>query len=1045
MQLNILHFSDLHYMHNDLKILNLRDKILDNRTDKDIIDLVIFSGDLTYKPSKDEFENSFKYFIQPIINKYNVDIDNCFFTIGNHDVNLDKRSKLIFGGLKQQKEDKKILQEVLNKEIILNEFEDYKKFIEYLDQKTLLENNTFYKIYKTEIRHIKIGCVSFNSSLFMEDSKTDHGKLWINPDLLLESVRNINDCDIKILNLHHPLNWFSNKNEIENLILDKFNLVFFGHEHNHSGKYISDIYNKDILSLYATSLYHPKNERNGFCIYSYNIDTNELLFKRKDFNKQKNIFETIASEKIENINLMKKVPKAIRNQHICSEIYPNLKNHINKYLAINLTSDKIKKDIEEVYVHPKIIKEGTPKQKKNDLYLKRKDIENEIEFSLEDIINFEMNTIFYGKKECGKTTLLNMVNITYLTNNNSYVPIYISGDELIGENSISIFTAKIEDYIGKFYHNKNLPIKKMIEEKRFIFLIDNINNLSSKLLEYVIKLDNIVISTFLIKDYEFTDEKVLLVNKESDLFNSFKKLEIKALRKKDNRLLTKQIVPEESYKRISTKVLDSLSNLNLPSNPFITTLLAWMYIEKIDIRENEPQIIDVFLDYLLEKSDLSKTFQGKLDFQDKKDLLSKIAFQFFLRQKLSLHEDEILNVIIDHSKSFYAFDINSKDILDYFYKRRILIRNNSLVQFSYRVFYYYFISTYMISNKDFYQTILKNRLHIINMPDELKYYAALQRDDIQIIEQIEIYFKENRYYKKFQKIEFPEFDSTTVIKHLDNRFENQNFETEENNIESPNLDNDENEDEKIIHKIDDIKTEIRENNVEVFNKNIIIEVEEKKASREEFFILNMIYSEFTKHLSVVTIEEKEIYFKKAINNYIRIFKSSEELFQKDKLLKRFINVKYPQKLTDEDEYDFMKKAIEHQILVMITQIVDVTLSTSKMINIYNILNLDKNPYNVFFSLILKSETDSYTVELFNDIRNFLAKNININFDKILKTKLYYDIGTKSLTNEVQKNIKSTLLDLEYKISGSKIRENRMSRKEVQNLIEDNIRISKLLL
>lgn len=1039
MKLNILHFSDLHYIHDDAKIINLRDKILDCVDKNEMITLMIFSGDLVYKPSADNFNNSYEHFIKLILNKYNISIDNCFFTIGNHDVDLNKRSKLIFSGLKAEKEDKKTIQEVLDNEIQLNEFKDYNNFINNLNQKTLKENNVFFQIYKTNFEHIKIGCVSFNTSLFMEDSKTDFGKLWININLLNESVKNLNDCDIKILNLHHPLDWFSNKNEIENFILDKFNLVFFGHEHNHSGKYILDVYNKDILSLHATSLHHPKNERNGFCIYNYQIDTNELVFKRKDFNKQHNIFETIKSETIENVNLMKKVSKAIRNQHICSEIYPNLKKHINKYLAINLTSENIKKDIEEIYIHPKIIEENLNKRK-NDFNLRKKEIEKDSEFSLKDIINLEKNTIFYAKKESGKTTLLNMINITYLITNNNYIPIFISGNELVDCNSISMFTAKIEDYFNKFYHNKNLPIKKMIQEKRFIFLIDDINNLSYKLISDIINLDNIVISTFSIKEYEVSDEKILSLNNENDLFHNFKKLEIKALRKKDNKLLTKQIVPEESYKRISTKVLDSLSNLNLPSNPFITTLLAWMYVEKIDIRENEPQIIDVFLDYLLEKSDLSKTFEGKLNFSDKKDLLSKIAFKFFIEQKLALREDEILNVIIEHSKQFYAFTICSKDILEYFYKRRILINNFGLVQFSYRVFYYYFISLYMITNKEFYQLILNNKLYLINMIDELKYYAALQRYDTETIEKIESYFH-NNFNKKLQKIEFPEIKLNVIIENISNQ-ENDNTITENKNPNSESFLSE--NDKELTFRIDDIKTEIRENSVENFNKNTLIKIEDKKSLKEEFFILNMIYSEFIKHLVSVKVEEKEIYFKKAIDNYIRIFNYWEQMFERDVFLKRLIKIKFPNEAIEDKGFNFIKINFRNEILTMLTQIVDITLSTPKMLNMYNTLYSDKNPYNIFLSLILKSETENYSNELINQFKSFLNINTNINFDNIIKIKLFYDITSKTLTSDVQKNIKNLLIDLEYKLNGAFIQKNNISKKEIQNFLEENIKMSKLL-
>ncbi len=422
MEINILHFSDIHYKDGDTKIDNLLEKLLIFDFNKKI-DLIFFSGDLLSKPSEQGFENVFTNFIKPLIYKFNISIDNCIFTVGNHDVDLTKRSKLTFSGLKVEREDKNILNDIISNKVILEEFIDYKKFIDNLNQSSLIENNVIYSIHKNIVNKIQIGTISINSSLFMEKSDQDFGKLWLSTNLIMDLAKKLNDCAIKVLNIHHPLDWFQNKNELEKIILDKFNICFFGHEHQHDGIYKSDLYNRDILCLFAASMYHQSNPRNGLCHYTYNVDKNEMEFIKIEHNKHQNIFEKIDSCKIDNINLMKKASKAIRNQHICSEIFPNLKEHINKYLAINLTSENIKKDIEEIYTHPKIVKEENKNNKFN-----QKIEEEETIIELMDFLNYERNIILQGKQECGKTTILNMINFTFLRHNNNFIPIYIPGN-----------------------------------------------------------------------------------------------------------------------------------------------------------------------------------------------------------------------------------------------------------------------------------------------------------------------------------------------------------------------------------------------------------------------------------------------------------------------------------------------------------------------------------------------------------------------------------------------------------------------------------------
>ncbi len=1050
MEINILHFSDIHYKDGDTKIDNLLEKLLIFDFNKKI-DLIFFSGDLLSKPSEQGFENVFTNFIKPLIYKFNISIDNCIFTVGNHDVDLTKRSKLTFSGLKVEREDKNILNDIISNKVILEEFIDYKKFIDNLNQSSLIENNVIYSIHKNIVNKIQIGTISINSSLFMEKSDQDFGKLWLSTNLIMDLAKKLNDCAIKVLNIHHPLDWFQNKNELEKIILDKFNICFFGHEHQHDGIYKSDLYNRDILCLFAASMYHQSNPRNGLCHYTYNVDKNEMEFIKIEHNKHQNIFEKIDSCKIDNINLMKKASKAIRNQHICSEIFPNLKEHINKYLAINLTSENIKKDIEEIYTHPKIVKEENKNNKFN-----QKIEEEETIIELMDFLNYERNIILQGKQECGKTTILNMINFTFLKHNNNFIPIYIPGNELYNVESIEIFIAKISDYLNKFYKKSILEVKKMILEKRFIFLIDDVNNLSNKMVEEIINLDNKIIAAFVTKKYNINEEKKLLFAKESDLNSKFDQYEIKPLRKRDNKNLTKNIVPEASFNKISTKVIKAITTLNLPSNPFITTLLAWMYVEKIDIRENEPQIIDVFLDYLLEKSDLSKSFDGKLDFNDKKDLLSEIAHVFFINQTLSVKEDIILRVIMDYSEKYYAFSIDSKNILKYFYKRRILIKNNNLVQFSYKVFYYYFISIYMIRENEFCTTIMNNKMFVINMIDELSYYCALKRDNTLFINTLYNYMSDNRFLSKVKKLNHDNKQFT-----IDNESKREIEEyPKEELIENINIDldikNDDEvftqEEENLKDQIDSFRTEEYENSIEKYNYEELTLTNEEKHFKEEFFVLNLIYSEFIKHISSLEIEKKEKYFLNAVDNFINIFKYWEEKLENRKLFDKFIykkineleNMSNSNIKIDNEEFEYLKLGITTKFTFMITNMIDMTLSSPKMSDFYDNLIKSDNIYKLLFGLIFKTETDEYSDDVIKNIELF-TKSINNKFIlNVIRLKMYNDINTKIIKSNIIKEMKQIILYLEYEINGHLIKKYNVSKKNVLNRIEDKLRIGKLL-
>ncbi|WP_373035507.1 metallophosphoesterase [Sulfurimonas sp.] len=1040
MKINILHFSDLHYdSKNKTKMETLKTKMIDSLQKSDPVDLVVFSGDLVQKPSVDELNNAYTEFIEPLLLSLNLTVNECFFTIGNHEVFLDKRDDITFSGLRDyviDKNDKKTIAALQNEERELKEFVDYKEFIDSLKQDTVIKNHTLYTIYKKTVHGITFGCISLNSSIFMEGSKHDFTNLWLIPDMLDGLAKEIRDCDIKTLNIHHSLRWFKNHNEIEKIMLDRFNIVFYGHEHEHDGKHIMDIHNRDILSLHASSLFHEKNERDGYCCYLYDSDNSELIIKKNEFNKKQIIFEEFQENIINNIDLMKKAPNTVRNQHICAVIYPVLQNHVNQYLSINLTSENNKKCLEDIFVHPIIVEiedvENEGKQEEKE----------ETQVLLEDVIKSEENTLFLGKGESGKTTILNMLNLMHLKSHTGHIPIYISGNELNNENSIALFKAKISDYLGNFYGDTKLRLEDMINQKRFVFLIDDIDKLSDELVSKIIALDNIIFATFTTKEYDNFEDNILNFSKESNLYNVFNRLKIKPLRAKESKRLTENIVMDDKSSSIATRVTKTISKLSLPSNPFITTLLAWMYMEKIEIRENEPQIIDVFLDYLLEKSDLSKRFEGKFDFDDKKNLLSFIAYKFFTEESLAIKEDKIMESIISYSSKYYAFNIDATDILNYFYERKIITKNNGLVQFSYRVFYYYFIALYMKQNEIFYETVTSDKKYIINMINELRYYAALNKNDKKILDTIISYLGDAKFLNKI--ISLPALELLTKEKSHPSKIDNINITHDEDEDEDENSVTS-SHDKKITDRMDNIKTEIQERKSEDYNKNKILITCIDRNYREEFFALNLVLAEFVKNLSVVKIEEKQDYLLYVIDNYVNIFRYWEKTLSDKEVIKKFLNITLKDDTIsiDDDELETLKTHMLNRVLATIAQIVEMSLATPKMTNLYvEGIRSQRDVYSYFFNMMLNFEVgEEYIIENFE---HFIRINKNKTLFKLMFNKLLHSYVHKINDSEMKKSIKKLLIKLQSTIHNVTLDKKGKNMRKLQESVEHRIKIMQLL-
>lgn len=1037
MKINFLHISDLHYdSKKTTHFESIKDKLLEALEQMDSINFIVFSGDLVQRPLDGEFLLAYNKFIEPILSKMSISSNSLIITNGNHDVNITKRNKYTFLGLKSciENNDKSVVKDLLSNNIDLHEHDEYKQFTDSLSQDYTISNNLYYRTQKKSFSNLTIGFLSLNTSLLMEGSNKDFSKLWIFKEILEKAFDDIKSCNMKILNMHHPLNWFTNYKEIEKFILDKFNIVFFGHEHEFDGKYTIDTCNRDILYLHAQSLFHNSNLPDGFTHYSYSIHNEELNINKFIYDKSQNYYTKSETQLLENIDLLKK-SKQIRNQHICSVIKEPVTERINKFLAINLTSETSKKDIQEIYIHQKITND-----KEKDTENKKRNLEQEEkEYSLEELIEKNSNILFLGKKEIGKTTLLNMINLTYLSNYGEKIPIYISGNALVNERKISRFATQIIDYLNKFYGKNKFKITNMIEEKRFIFFIDNIEYLDNDFVLELINLDNRVIATYTTKDYADITTKLNSFDLKSANLNLFEKFRINPLRQKDSTNLTKKIISDESSKQISSNVIKTINNLSLPSNPFLVTLLIWMYRDKIEIRESEPQIIDVLLDYLLEKSDIKNKFDSRINFDDKKNILSFISYLFFDKRTLSLNENEILQRIIDYIKSYFAFSINANDILQYFYDRRVFISHNGQVQFTYKVFYYYFIALQIKKDDNFKNHIFTSPHLLSNMYEELKFYSALNDKNIQEIDNIESFINDNWFNSKMKSLS--NYIPSNLVKAEGSSNNDLDVITEEiNEIDTPITE----EEQIITDKIDTIKTERREVQVEEYNnKSSLIDI--LFQYKEEYFVLNLIYSEFIKNLKNVEVDIQNKYVKKSIYNFSNITKYWFSKIDDEVFSKRFLQIKLKEKIANNHEIHEFKELVKSQVLCLITEMMEVTLCTLKMVDIYsNNFDLENDPFIKFYLLILVLETESEDLML-NYVNNFIkTPKLDKSFLFILFGKLIHDYNKKSYLSKTKKEIKNILVHIELKLSGAPLDKNGQNKATAISRVEENIKMNRML-
>lgn len=98
---------------------------------------------------------------------------------------------------------------------------------------------------------------------------------------------------------------------------------------------------------------------------------------------------------------------------------------------------------------------------------------------LEDVLEVKENIIIFGKKESGKTTLLQQIGLSYLNKYDELeiIPVYIDM-HCLPKKADKLLNAAIYFIMNSMFDDANIrkeKVKELISKGRVVFLIDNID------------------------------------------------------------------------------------------------------------------------------------------------------------------------------------------------------------------------------------------------------------------------------------------------------------------------------------------------------------------------------------------------------------------------------------------------------------------------------------------------------------------------------------------------------------------------------------------
>lgn len=740
MELTFLNLSDLHIQQGNLSdvkiVLNALFNDISNQNAQ--FDFILFNGDLINNASKGEFEFKIakEEFIEPLLKVTGLTINEFLIVPGNHDINRSKISEFLDADLTSKFSDREKLNKFIDNidqpenKLLLKRLDDYNNFVESIysgKNAHCIHSTPLFSTFIFSKGKYKIGIACLNSAWGAVGGSSDLGKLLIGERQIDAAYQDLKDCDLRIAMFHHPLEWLKefDREAIQDILYVKFNMVFNGHLHvQNQNLIVHEQYNTLLYrcgSLYDNRIY------NGYAVSKVNMITKDAeMFLRQYFDRRR-VFDkaiNVVEEGYVRYNLdFKKENNNIRkNIEIKKKISANMKDEINSKLISYIAPDTYApKSIDEIYVTPLLSTE--PENASNS--------DNQDFHELYSIVNGSDNILFVGRKEYGKTTLINYISDLILSRPGleDKVPVILDYREL--PSGRNIFEKAINSFLID-HGVTNQDLESNLKQGTFILLVDNFNLSDKKLMEKLIDFAR----NFKKTRFIFTmNEDILKTIKISEVpeFNIPHKVfyMYSYRRNQVRKLVEKWFWTQHKHEQelILDTILKTQRLVGLPRTPLTFSLLLSIYEKQSNyVPINEATLVDRFVKSIIELPIVDEIKYETIDYTIKSDYLSFLASIMRTRDSKYIGELEYDRVSLEYFQSKGLEYVNIEKFKTHFFRKGILVKHDQKVYFRLMCFYELFLAKYISENSEFRMAILTQE-SFMDYKHELIYYSGLNRKD----------------------------------------------------------------------------------------------------------------------------------------------------------------------------------------------------------------------------------------------------------------------------------------------------------------------------
>lgn len=704
MRLLLLHLSDIHLKSNQNSIIQRVEEIavtlFEVLPDARALFIVV-TGDIAYSGKSEEYYHARQFLTNIIayISEYSTIPIHTVMVPGNHDGEFKD------AGNGRRAIIEKVREEgvgYIDDDIIEKCTAPQKQYFEFeqeFEKEYKVFSDPLWKEYQFEIDDRKINFSAINAS-WMSQVPEEQGKLVF--PVKKYSTLSKTEASIRIILLHHPLNWYAQESyhPLRELCRTQYQIVMTGHEHTNSANLTIDTSNHQSVHLEAGALVPDVGDESTFAIVTLDLD--KKRFANEVFKWDGKSYLPANGGAVWDTFLP--LPESRPNNfQLTDEMKLNLES-----LGATFSHPNIAKlSLSDVFVYPDLM-EIDP----NDA-----DAENVNSEILTKQIESLEKVLIFGDDQFGKTSLLNHLYKQYY--DIGLIPVLFEAQDL-AKTTEDQFLKLIKRNVEKQYGLEAVTKFSQTPNKSKIALVDNIDKVGVR--------GDILsrITSNLSKHFKFLiytagdrfDVTVLSSAQASEAVTSFKNFRLLGFGYRlRNDLIRRwyQIGSDLSNDELQEKLHNSEQVINSILGKGLVPMTAFnvlVLLQTIEVNQKTALAnagLAQYYEFLIRRS----LFDAKIKSEELDEVLSylsHLAWEMYEKSLESITEEELTAFNTKFSNQVHKTSLIER--LDTLLLAKVLGRREEGYYFAYKYLSYFFVAKYFAEHLEDDEALKLKVIHI---------------------------------------------------------------------------------------------------------------------------------------------------------------------------------------------------------------------------------------------------------------------------------------------------------------------------------------------